>query len=147
MRDTDDFADVPEATGLGGIFAGEGLSDVSKVTTRLDGPNAQTGDPAGLHVFVRCESCGKPPRILVTLPELIVISMGRETPEWYYDGKVGLFRWRLGCSGHEQVRPYPFGLTVDECTRAVQKALSYGYISMPQVKQIQQQVAAQPVAR
>jgi hypothetical protein len=139
MGNNEDWSDVPEATGLGGIFGGEGLSEFNSVRTKLD--------PNGLHVFTRCERCGKQPKLLVSFVELMFIAKGREAPEWWYDKDTGLMRWRRGCSCSEQVRPYPFGLTPGECTQALTKAIQYHYISQQQAQQMEQHVASTPAAR
>lgn len=133
----DDFSDIPEAASLGGIFAGDGLSDYNTVRTKLT--------PQGLDVSTHCEGCGRGKKITVSFPELIYMANGRQPPEWYYDS--GMWRWGRGCNCSGQVRPYPFGLTRNECQAAVDKALSYAYLSPQQVQQVIAHLQSQPAAR
>lgn len=137
--DNDDWREIPEATGLGGIFSGDGLSDYNSAPTKLKRD--------GLNISTKCERCGRPKLITVTFLEMVFVSMGREPPEWYYDAEHGLMRWRRGCACSDQVRPYPFGITPSECTQNLNKAMSYGFLTPAQAEQMKGHVMGQPVAR
>lgn len=137
MRDDDDFSDIPEASSLGGIFSGDGLSDIQNVPTKLA--------PDGYLVETRCTRCGRPKKITVSYQELTFIAAGRVPPDWFYEN--GMMRWGRGCNCSDAVKPYPFGLTPDECARAIGKAVTYQYLSPAQVQQLRQMVAQTPAAR
>jgi hypothetical protein len=139
MRDSDDFSDVPEATAFGGIFAGEGLADLNSAKTKL------TRD--GLRVETKCERCGRPKHITVEFLEMMFIAHGRTPPDWFYDREHGLMRWARGCACSDQVKPYPFGITPNECSQGISKAVNYQYLSAQQADQLRQQVLSQPMAR
>jgi len=136
-RDNDDFGDVPEATGLGGIFSGAGLSDYNSVSTKLKRD--------GLHINTKCERCGRPRQITVSFLEMVFIAHGRVPPEWFYDESQGVMRWAHGCNCSDQVKPYPFGVTPNECTQNLNKAVTYGYLPQQTAQQYTQHVLAQPV--
>jgi hypothetical protein len=77
--------------------------------------------------------------VLVSFVELMFLAKGATTDEWFWDRDSGLMRWRRGCACSDQVRPYPFGLTQKECAAALSQALSYRYITLIEVKQMEQQ--------
>ena|SRR5689334_10334872 len=136
MANEDDFSDIPEASSLGGIFSGDGLSDQQNVPTKLT--------PQGYRVETRCTRCGRPKHITVDYMELALIASHRLPPDWFYEG--GTVRWGRGCNCSENVRPYPFGLTPDECARAISKAVTYQYLSPQQLQQLQRAVQQTPAA-
>ena len=79
--------------------------------------------------------------------EMVFIAQGRVPPEWFYDQANGVMRWGRGCNCSDQIRPYPFGMTPNECAQGLNKAITYGYITPQTAQQYTQQVLSQPAAR
>lgn len=133
----DDFSDVPEALGLGGIFTGDGLSDHNNVPVKLT--------REGYLVSTKCERCGRPRQVTVSFQEMAFIALGRVPPGWFYNPQKGVMCWGQGCNCSDVVRPYPFGLTPNECSTNLNKAVTYGYISPVQAQQLQRNVQSVPL--
>lgn len=131
-NDEDRFEDVPEASALGGIFAGDGLQSYTSVPTELKRD--------GLWVTTRCEpgrnSCGmRAAKVQIEWYPLMCIAMGFPpmSQGFVYDTNKAVVRSpeRCPCGA-----PWPFGLTQQECQAALKRAESYGYLNPAQLQQL-----------
>jgi hypothetical protein len=129
----DDFSDAPELRG-GGIFQGEGLSQHNSANTKVK--------PDGLHIQTHCVMCGRNRDVVADWREVTWMAERAEPPEWWFDESVRLMRFRKGCSCSGTPQPYPFGLTNEECGRAVIKAMQSGYVPPQHVAAYKNEAAA-----
>jgi hypothetical protein len=151
------FGDCPEAEAgpaLGGIFEGEGLRELGKVT--------MTTTPGGPRCVLRCQECGHSWEMLFGPTQankfegwdaMVYIANRVQPPGWEYDkherrlAPAGLF-----CScGDYKLAPM---FTAEEASNAVKAAISQGWYPGQRARQVQdhihgvqQQQQGQPQAR
>ena len=120
------FSDVPEHERLpSGIFGSDaGLAHFNSVPTARD--------KAGLHVRWTC-LCGNPNRVTTEWSELIIIAKERIPQGWAYNDR-GVAQPLVPCRGCG--RPAGFGLTPDECRRAIEQGIAAHDITPQYVAQV-----------